>query len=634
MTSQIDATVPIAGAPTTASVRANFATAAGEISNLQAATVKAPYLPLSGGDVMTGPLYLDRDPTDPRQAVTKAYADAHTGSGVTGIPEAPADATLYGRQDGSWKHAVNTAELNAAITAALVPATETISGIAKIATSAQATAGTDNATIITPLKLAAQITAASGNYLPITGGTITGSVLRIQPATANNDAALVLRRSGATNANGIFGLDETGANRWVVYLGYGSNANAFSLQRIAGAATSNPLTIDNNTSLWTLDSGMHFGITGSVNSAPCITGAITPASGAADLISMAARYLAAPVAGNNTDGGSVSVYGSSHPTLPNAAVIYAGSRATSYKQWTFDANGITSIPGNLVLSGNGTNVNISATNVGTGGTDCLYIFRTINGDGGVLQLSGPTAASPNTNGSFVYAGPASGRKMWAFQQDGSLLAPGNIYLTGANASLYFGGVGTVAGLVHGTDQSMYMQIASNYFFGRNGSNGYWYITENAVNSFIMSPIGQLTVGNKGYQPGGGPWADSSDARIKTVLGEYKQGLAEVLKLEPKRFVYRGNDLGNDASKAPDPRGENDPYPESPHYHVAMAKQVYTGLVAQDVEPVFPDMITHARGYIDGEAVDDVRILDTSPLIYALVNSVKELHARITALEAA
>jgi hypothetical protein len=48
MTSAIDASKPVAGNPTTQSVRDNFATAKSEITALQAVTVGAPYLPLGG----------------------------------------------------------------------------------------------------------------------------------------------------------------------------------------------------------------------------------------------------------------------------------------------------------------------------------------------------------------------------------------------------------------------------------------------------------------------------------------------------------------------------------------------------------------------------------------------------------
>lgn len=106
MTSQIDELKPVTGTPTTASVRANFATAKSEISALQDATNGGPFLPLAGGSLV-GPLYLDRDPTDPRQVVNKAYVDASGGGGGGGgIPDAPADGGTYGRSNGAWKPVV------------------------------------------------------------------------------------------------------------------------------------------------------------------------------------------------------------------------------------------------------------------------------------------------------------------------------------------------------------------------------------------------------------------------------------------------------------------------------------------------------------------------------------------------
>jgi hypothetical protein len=120
MTSNIDPTVPVSGQPTTASVRQNFQTAATEITALQNATNGSPFLPLAGGN-MTGAIYLAGDPTDSRMPATKAYVDTHGTGGGGGIPEAPADGTLYGRQNGAWLHAVDTATMNAAISAAVTP---------------------------------------------------------------------------------------------------------------------------------------------------------------------------------------------------------------------------------------------------------------------------------------------------------------------------------------------------------------------------------------------------------------------------------------------------------------------------------------------------------------------------------
>jgi hypothetical protein len=137
----------------------------------------------------------------------------------------------------------------------------------------------------------------------------------------------------------------------------------------------------------------------------------------------------------------------------------------------------------------------------------------------------------------------------------------------------------------------------------------------------------LLVGGQGYKPGGGSWADSSDARIKDVLGDYTAGLAEVTALQPRRFTYKGNDT------ADQPTNSAAPYRNSGHFVVANAGTEYSGLIAQEVETVMPEMVSQRDGFIDGEKVTDLRTVDTTPLLYALINSVKELTARIQALEA-
>jgi len=67
--------------------------------------------------------------------------------------------------------------------------------------------------------------------------------------------------------------------------------------------------------------------------------------------------------------------------------------------------------------------------------------------------------------------------------------------------------------------------------------------------------------------------------------------------------------------------------------VAAAAKQFTGLVAQEMETLFPEMVSQRAGFIDGEPVSDIRQLDTSPLVYALINAVKELKAEIDALKA-
>jgi hypothetical protein len=141
--------------------------------------------------------------------------------------------------------------------------------------------------------------------------------------------------------------------------------------------------------------------------------------------------------------------------------------------------------------------------------------------------------------------------------------------------------------------------------------------------------GNILISTKGYQPAGGPWADSSDARIKTVDSEYAHGLDEVLKLRPVVYSFNGNDTSAPIPKADEPV----PYATSLHYQAAKDQRKFIGLVAQEVETIFPEMVTPREGFIDGVPVNDLRELDTGPLVFALVNAVKKLNARIQALEA-
>ena len=127
------------------------------------------------------------------------------------------------------------------------------------------------------------------------------------------------------------------------------------------------------------------------------------------------------------------------------------------------------------------------------------------------------------------------------------------------------------------------------------------------------------VNGAGWKPGGGSWSDSSDARIKDVQGIYSHGLDEVLQLNPVRFTYKGNDSTELAS------GSHAPFRNSDHHGVI--GKVFIGLVAQEAEGVMPELVSKKRAYIDGERVDDLRILDPSPLVFALINAVKELTTR-------
>ena len=109
------------------------------------------------------------------------------------------------------------------------------------------------------------------------------------------------------------------------------------------------------------------------------------------------------------------------------------------------------------------------------------------------------------------------------------------------------------------------------------------------------------------------WSVPSDARLKTVLGDFTDGLATLQAL-PQSVRFTWNGKGGTANDG----------------------LVHYGRIAQDVQPVAPYLI---REYQDKlEPTDDAPTTlfsaNDSPLIEVLINAVRELAARVEALEAA
>lgn len=115
------------------------------------------------------------------------------------------------------------------------------------------------------------------------------------------------------------------------------------------------------------------------------------------------------------------------------------------------------------------------------------------------------------------------------------------------------------------------------------------------------PYGRaLTLGGDAFKPGGGSFGASSDVRLKNVEGEYIKGLEAISALRPVVFKYKaGNARGEPTDKA------------------------YVGLLAQEVEAHIPEAVSMGDdGYYN---------LDSTPILYTLINAVKALRAENEAL---
>ena len=59
-----------------------------------------------------------------------------------------------------------------------------------------------------------------------------------------------------------------------------------------------------------------------------------------------------------------------------------------------------------------------------------------------------------------------------------------------------------------------------------------------------------------------------------------------------------------------------------------------GLIGQEVESVLPQAIDIIKEDMDGEDVEDFRLLDTSPLVPILIKAIQELKAEVDKLKGA
>jgi hypothetical protein len=174
----------------------------------------------------------------------------------------------------------------------------------------------------------------------------------------------------------------------------------------------------------------------------------------------------------------------------------------------------------------------------------------------------------------------------------------------------------------------------------NGSNLLQLINNSGVGSAMINSDTSFQINSAtAYKPGGGSWTAPSDARIKDVKGDYKKGLDDILKLNPVVYTYKANDTPTDdvndgilQEGEAKPKVTSAPFPASVHYNVALEQTSFVGLVAQATETIFPDIVSKTESHIDGKKVEDLRHINPSNLIYALINAVKTLNARIEVLE--
>jgi len=228
----------------------------------------------------------------------------------------------------------------------------------------------------------------------------------------------------------------------------------------------------------------------------------------------------------------------------------------------------------------------------------------INTDGTYVAGSstyGPTSAV--VNGSLTCAG-------WVLGSTG----PNSTFtFPASDQAVFYCGTVPVA-LITNTGN---LQFAAGTFSGPafkivpGNSSGYTY--RNAANTtspMILTDAGALTILSTATKPGGGLWTATSDERVKKDIEPHTDGLSAILSLEPIVYRYNGKAGTIDDGKQ------------------------YVGLSAQKVKDVLPRAVDSIKTFLlpEDEFTTDIMSVDSSELIFTLVNAVKELNAEIKVLK--
>lgn len=165
----------------------------------------------------------------------------------------------------------------------------------------------------------------------------------------------------------------------------------------------------------------------------------------------------------------------------------AGGSIASFPGYiTVDANGILTINSGIAPPA------IAAGTRGTGANDCMNIWATYAGDGGLVALRGPTfTALPNAT--QIYAGPASARKNWDFQQNGVLNLPASVVLP-IGSGLYFDAA-LASAIYKNAPGDIVWQAGPGYYLSRSGADGAWRFVENNTTNFALDQAGNFTARN-------------------------------------------------------------------------------------------------------------------------------------------
>ncbi len=133
---------------------------------------------------------------------------------------------------------------------------------------------------------------------------------------------------------------------------------------------------------------------------------------------------------------------------------------------------------------------------------------------------------------------------------------------------------------------------------------------NDVNGYSSSTYNsRLHISGNATKTTGSSWISVSDERLKSNIQVYEKGLSEILQITPKTFEFNGK-AGTQAG------------------------QSQVGIIAQEIKDILPESINTFNKKLEETDETETELYDFNqdPLVYTLLNAVKELSAKIDTLE--
>jgi hypothetical protein len=230
-----------------------------------------------------------------------------------------------------------------------------------------------------------------------------------------------------------------------------------------------------------------------------------------------------------------------------------------------------------------------------------------------LSVGGGGIADAGVYGNGKYGVYGTGTSLGVYGRDSD--SGSNGALGSDDKGVYGNGQYGVYGSCSGSSAGVHGEDSESGSYGRLGCGDYGgYFSGDGYFSGNVGIGGEPPAGYKllvigmAAKPGGGSWTNYSDARLKEIGDGYERGLPEIGRLNPVMYKYaQDNEL------------------ELP------TDEEYVGLIAQDVQGVIPEAVQ--------ENTDGYLMVNNDPIIWAMVNAIKELKAendslrqRIEALE--